>query len=127
MDITSVKRIEDYNVIQREDGRINAREFLNRYNATAKVKKRLDVFLRAAETKEIIRLIKDEVPCKLEKEKQDGYRPMKRTWWFSPTIFVYFAMWLDARITLTFASEIAKSFKKLLYEMGKIKLYIILY
>lgn len=114
MNTTLVERIRDYNVAQRKDGMVDASEFLKRHNSTASVKKRFDVFLRAAETKAFIDGLKamgvDNV-VELEKEKQGGHRPMKHTWWLNPALFVYFAMWLDTSDTIVFAVEIAKSFE----------------
>lgn len=112
MIIELVKKIEDYEVIQRKDGMVNATEFLKRYNETAKVKKRMDVFFRAAETKAFIDELKTdtniEMVSELVKEKQEGYKPMRRTWWFCPSLFVDFAMWLDVRIKHTFSNELVK-------------------
>ena len=112
MNITLVNRIEDYEVVQREDGMVNATEFLNRYNETARVRKRMDVFFRASDTKAFIEELNTdpniEKTAELEKEKQDGYKPMSRTWWFSPSLFVYFAMWLDVKVRHTFSNELVK-------------------
>lgn len=98
--MTTQTRIGDCVAVRRKDGKLNATDFLAQYNATAKVKKRIDVFLRSAETKEILELLKDESPCEMQREKQEGCRPMKRVWWFSPTLFAKFVMWLDARLAI---------------------------
>lgn len=94
---TTTTKFCDYDVIRRADGMINASEFLKRYNDVAKVKKRMDVFYRSCQIK---RFINAGNLCELEKEKQEGCRPMKRTWWFNPLFFAEFAMWLDAGVRL---------------------------
>lgn len=116
MNMTLIKKIGDYEVIQRTDGMINASEFLKCYNETAKVKKRMDVFFRMSETKAFVEELKTEGvdnPTELVKEKQEGCRPMKRTWWFCPMLFMDFAMWLDVRMSVMFIKHFKdKSFDK---------------
>lgn len=82
----------------RSDGKYNMSEILKRYNETSTVKKRMDVFLKSKETEAFIGLLKQDGMTdlyELVKEKQDGCRPMKHTWWFDIHLLVLFIMRLD--------------------------------
>lgn len=98
METTIKTKVFGYETEIRSDDKYNASEILKRYNETSTVKKRMDVFLKSKETKTFTDLLKRDGITnlyELVKEKQDGCRPMKHTWWFDIRLLVSFVMWLD--------------------------------
>ena len=103
-------KVFGYETEIRSDGKYNASEILKRYNETSAVKKRMDVFLKSKETKTFTDLLeRDGITdlFELVKEKQDGCRPMKHTWWFDIHLLVSFVMWLDDVAHKNIMGEIA--------------------
>ena len=96
--------LHGYEIEQRSDGMFNATDFLKQWNErTTGVKLRIDVFLRAADTKVFMEeLKKDGVKLvDVVTNKQPVGRSTK-TYWFDKYLFTSFIMWVDPKISIMF-------------------------
>lgn len=91
-----IYELGNYKIEFRADGFFNATSFLEQWNATSKVKKRLDMFMRTSEALDAI------VECKISKEEpvekvREPFvkgRP-KETVWYNTKLLVPLAKWFD--------------------------------
>lgn len=91
-----IYELGNYKIEFRADGFFNATSFLEQWNATSKVKKRLDMFMRTSEALDAI------VECKISKEEPvDKVREPfvkgrpKETVWYNTKLLVPLAKWFD--------------------------------